>query len=68
MLNYEKSVSKEKEAIATEIQKLKNLLEQNIVADKEDLLIRNQLKVLEEKQDNLTEISNNLQVEMKTPT
>ena len=66
LLNYEKSVSKEKEAIATEIQKLKNLLEQNIVADKEDLLIRNQLKALEEKQDNLTEMSDTLQAEMKT--
>lgn len=66
LFDYEKLVSKEKKAIATEIQKLKNLLEQNVVADKEGLLIRNQLKALEEKQDNLTEISNNLQAEMKT--
>ncbi len=66
LFEYEKSVSKEKEAIATEIQKLKNLLEKSIDADKEDLLIRNQLKALEEKQDNLTEISENLQAEMKT--
>ena len=66
LFDYEKLVSKEKKAIATEIQKLKNLLEQNVVSDKEGLLIRNQLKALEEKQDNLTEISNNLQAEMKT--
>lgn len=66
LFDYEKLVSKEKETIATEIQKLKNLLEQNVVADKEGLLIRTQLKALEEKQDNLTEISNNLQAEMKT--
>jgi len=66
LFDYEKLVSKEKEAIATEIQKLKNLLEKNIDADKEDLLIRNQLKALEEKQDNLTEMSDTLQAEMKT--
>tara|TARA_Y100001935_G_scaffold217711_1_gene190150 strand:- start:352 stop:1659 length:1308 start_codon:yes stop_codon:yes gene_type:complete len=66
LFDYEKLVSKEKEAIATEIQKLKNLLEQNVVADKEGLLIKNQLKALEVKQNNLTEKSNNLQAEMKT--
>jgi len=65
LLDYEKSASKEKKAIATEIQKLKNFIEQNITSGKEELLIRGQLKVLEQKKENLTEISNTLQAEMK---
>jgi hypothetical protein len=65
LLDYEKSASKEKKAIATEIQKLKKFIEQNITSGKEELLIRGQLKVLEQKKENLTEISNTLQAEMK---